>query len=112
MRREFSKAVKLAAWQRSGGNCEICSARLYPGRFRYDHRKPDTFGGEPTIENCVVQCDACDKTKTYGQDIPAIAKSSRVRAKFLGLKKPKSRPMFGTKRSGFKRKFNGSIEKR
>ena len=111
MRQEFSKAVRLAAWNRCGGKCEVCTARLFPGKFRYDHDKPDTFGGEPTLENCVVRCWSCDKEKTYKQDIPAIAKSNRVRSKHLGLK-TKSRAIPGSKRSGWKRKMDGTWERR
>ena len=38
-RREFSKAVKLAAWQRCEGRCEKCTTKLYPARFDYHHVK-------------------------------------------------------------------------
>lgn len=89
MRREFTKRVRLDAWTRCNGRCEICGARLHPGRHRYDHRTPDTFGGEPTLSNCQVICDSCDNEKTYVNDIPAIAKNNRVRNKHLGIKRRK-----------------------
>ncbi len=108
MRREFPKSVKLAAWQRCNGNCEVCHARLFPGKFRFDHNKPDTFGGEPTLENCVVRCWNCDKDKTYKRDIPMVAKSNRVRAKHLGLKKTRN-PLPGSRGSKWKRKMNGTV---
>lgn len=34
-RDEFTKATKLAAWQASRGRCQVCTARLYPGKFEY-----------------------------------------------------------------------------
>jgi hypothetical protein len=110
-RREFPKSVKLAAWQRCGGACEACGSRLFSGKFIYDHDKPDTFGGEPSLGNCVVRCTACDKKKTYGQDIPNIAKSNRQREKHLGLRKAKGRPMPGTKASGIRKRMSGRVEK-
>lgn len=112
-RREFPKSIKLAAWQRCGGFCEApgCGLKLYIGKFRYDHDTPDAFGGEPTLANCIVRCNACDKDKTYKQDIPAIAKSNRVRAKHLGLKESRH-PMPGGKESRWKRKINGRVERR
>ena len=87
-RREFSKAVKLAAWNRACGSCESCSARLFPGRFEYDHDKEDTFGGEPTLENCKVLCSSCHRAKTGG-NAAKIAKSNRIRNKFIGIRKKK-----------------------
>ena len=99
MRREFPAKVKMAAFDRAGGSCEFCSARLYPGKFRYNHRIPDALGGEPSLENCEVLCINCDATRTYQTDIPRIAKSKRVRRVHAGIKKPRKITRW--------RKFNG-----
>lgn len=100
MRREFSAKVKLQAWQRSGGVCECCGAKLFPGNVHYDHELPDALGGEPALENCRVLCRACHGMKTSKQDVPAIAKSNRNRRKHAGIKKASSfrgwRKMDGT----------------
>lgn len=112
MRREFPKSVKLEAWKRAAGHCERCTAKLFPGKYEYDHDKPDAFGGEPTLENCRVLCDNCHPKKTGTEDIPAIAKSSRVRAKHLGIRAGSRRPMAGTRASGLKKKFDGTVERR
>lgn len=90
MRQEFPAKVKQAAFDRAKGQCERCTARLYPGKYRYNHRIPDALGGDPTLENCELLCLACDTPQTYGKDIPAIAKSKRVRRKHAGIKKPRS----------------------
>lgn len=88
MRREFSRKTKAQAFQRAGGNCEVCTARLMPGKFRYDHILPDVLGGEPTLENCKVQCLACDAPKT-ADDIRRIRKADRQRDRHTGaLAKP------------------------
>lgn len=108
---EFSSKVRLAAWQRCGGKCEKCPTILRPGKFQYDHVIPQEFGGESTLDNCQVLCSACHSEKTFKQDIPAIAKSNRVRAKHLGLKKS-SRPMAGSRNSPWKRKMSGEIVRR
>lgn len=91
-RHEFSAKTKLAAFERAGGCCEApgCNAKLQPGRFTYDHRNPDYFGGEPTLENCQVICRECDGTKTYKRDIPTIAKSRRIRKREAGVRKPRT----------------------
>ena len=109
MRREFTKAIKLAAFQRANGKCENCTARLMPGRFEYDHRLADTFGGEPTLENCEVLCTNCHDAKTHKSDIPAVAKSNRVRAKHIGAKVKTRNPIPGSKASKWKQKLDGTV---
>lgn len=83
MRREFSRKTRAQAFERSKGCCEVCGARLAPGKFRYDHILPDVLGGEPTLENCKVQCVACDAPKT-ADDIKRIRKADRQRDKHNG----------------------------
>lgn len=102
-RQEFTQKTKVAGWQRSGGYCEKgCGTKLRPGHFRYDHIIACEFGGDNSLSNLQVICDGCDAVKTYKQDIPAIAKSNRVRARHIGAK---------TAKPGFRgwRKFNGEI---
>jgi 5-methylcytosine-specific restriction endonuclease McrA len=77
---EFSNATKLAAWKRAAGHCERCGALLM-GKFsyEYDHDKPCAFDGQGTVENCRVLCRPCHGRKTASEDVPAIAKSNRIR---------------------------------
>jgi 5-methylcytosine-specific restriction endonuclease McrA len=91
MRAEFSKKVKVQAFDRAKGRCEKCSAFLMPGKFHYDHRIPDAMGGEPIIENCDVLCTACHGEKTATVDAPRIAKTKRMHAKHIGAKVPSGR---------------------
>lgn len=98
MRREFTAKVKVAAYERAGGQCEACGAPLRPGHVHYDHVVPDALGGSPTIENCAVLCTACHGVKTTRQDVPQIAKMKRQRARHIGAKPPsKWRKPPGTK---------------
>lgn len=90
-RHEFPRKVKSAAWDRCKGRCEKCTAKLFPGKFAYDHIVPDQLGGEPVLSNCQVLCDACHFDKTGKQDVPAIRKSDRQRDKFSGAFKRKSK---------------------
>lgn len=100
-RQEFKPKIKIAAFQRAEGRCERCRALLCPGKFRYNHRIPDQLGGEPTLENCEVLCLGCDSEQTYKIDIPAIAKSKRVRARHAGVRKPRTIMTW--------RRFDGSV---
>ena len=83
MRREFSRKTRAQAFERSKGCCEVCGARLMPGKFRYDHILPDALGGEPTLENCKVQCVSCDTPKTAA-DVTRISKADRQRDRHTG----------------------------
>lgn len=103
MRREFTAKVKVAAYERSGGKCEACTAPLRVGHVHYDHVVPDALGGEPTLMNCAVLCTACHAVKTTRQDVPQIAKMKRQRSAHIGAGKPSRWP-----KSKWKRKVDGS----
>ena len=91
MRREFTRTVKLAAWDRAGGCCEACGKKLFPGdRREYDHIIPDAVRPDNSAENCQLLCGACHTAKTK-KDRKDIAKCNRVRAKQAGAHRPKSR---------------------
>jgi 5-methylcytosine-specific restriction enzyme A len=92
MRREFTPKIKLAAWDRSSGNCEKCLARIL-GRPEYDHVLPDALGGEPTLQNCEVLCSKCHRLKTSGEDVPRIAKTKRTKRKSIGAWPKTHRPL-------------------
>ena len=105
MRREFSRKTKAQAFERSAGRCEAiwdgerCGLKLQVGHITYDHVLADWLGGEPTLENCQVICDACDARKTPG-DQSRIAKAKRQRDAHTGAKKARQ-PFRGWRR------FNG-----
>lgn len=99
-RSEFSKATKLAAYDRSGGTCEA-TGKLYglPPRMRcgrsivngaeYDHLNADSNGGDTSLENCRAVCTPCHRYKTSTIDAPRAAKTARIRAKRAGVSKKK-----------------------
>lgn len=106
MRKEFSAKVKEAAFKRAAGHCESCRAPLIVGRFTYDHRDPDYFSKNNSLENCQVIGWCCDKPKT-AKDQGDIAKSRRVQRREMGIKK---RSTFACSRdSKWKRKVGGKV---
>lgn len=107
-RREFTRKIKVAAFERAQGRCEDCAAKLMPGRIEYDHRIPDALGGDPTLENCVVLCSTCHGAKTAGEDVPRIAKMKRIRDKHVGAKAPSKHKLPGSKDSPWKQKVGGT----
>ena len=107
-RREFTKAVKLAAWQRSQGRCEECTRKLFPGDIEYDHELPCGLGGDATLANCVVRCKSCHLAKTTKQDVPTIARARRKAAKNIGAHRPAS-TLPGSKSSRWKKRIDGTV---
>ncbi len=91
-RREFSAKVRALAFERAGGHCEGCTARLTVGKFAYDHVVPDALGGEPILTNCAVLCTNCHGAKTAKGDVPRIAKAVRTYRKNINARpRPKHR---------------------
>lgn len=112
MRREFPTKIRVAAFERCGGRCEKCGVHLTPGKFAYDHILPDWLGGEPVLSNAQVLCTPCHSEKTHNEDRPRINKAVRQRAAHLGAKAPSRNPLPGGKRSPWKKKLNGTVERR
>lgn len=112
-RKEFSKAVKLQAWQRSGGICECgCGVKIIPGDGpEYHHRTEDTIGGEPTLENCRVLRKRCHDAETKKRR-PEIDKTRSTFEKRINARPKRSQPMLGSKASGWKKKMDGTSERR
>ena len=129
-RREFSAATRRAAWERANGACEgmvmstslseggfwkmvRCNAPLDHGNFHYDHIDPDFYGADDRaeLENCQLLCWVCHKVKTK-HDMRGIAKSKRIQDKLIKARKPRGRPIPGSKRSGLRRRMDGTVERR
>ena len=114
-RREFSVSVKKAAWARAAGICECGCDQPFTDhpkeRPHYDHILPDALGGEPTLENCKVIRVCCHLVKTGTYDMPKIAKARRGENDRRNIK-AKSRKIAGSKDTPFKKKLDGTVERR
>lgn len=102
-RKEFSKATKLAAFERARGHCEVCGTKIIT-RAEYDHRIPCALGGDNSLENCVCTCVKCHRTKTSTQDVPAISKAVRLNETRAG-----ARPKRGGFSKTWRKKMDGSV---
>jgi 5-methylcytosine-specific restriction endonuclease McrA len=99
---KFRKAVFKANVQSIDGVptliCYKCGCHIKPGageKWEADHKVPLAFGGS---EGAVI-CIPCHKHKT-AKDVPAIAKSVRVREKHLGIRRKGWSSKFRKKMSG------------
>lgn len=90
--------------------CHICGLPIYPVRDRYelDHIIALAAGGTDDDENLAPAHARCHLAKTVS-DVERIAKGKRVRAKHLGTQTPTARPIPGSRRSKWKRKFDGTV---
>jgi 5-methylcytosine-specific restriction enzyme A len=93
--------VKVRIVERLNGCCYKTGLKLRPGHFQFDHIIALANGGEHREFNIAPICTEAHKRKTLA-DVAAKSKIARVKAKHLGLAKPKR---------GFRghRKFNGEI---
>jgi hypothetical protein len=121
-RNEFTKETKKAALARSGNLCEArgawygledgqrCNTPLAYG-VEFDHIILDANSHDNSLENCAAVCPRCHRWKTTHRDIPLAAKTKRQQKKHLGIKKPRA-IIPGSRVSKWKRKFNGTVERR
>ena len=109
-RGHLSTRRKLGIWEREKGLCMMCSTRLQPGKFIYEHVRALELGGTDTDDNIRLTCLPCAGVKTK-DDHRRAAKAKRVKSKALGLKKSKI-PLPGGKGSKWKKLMNGSVVRR
>jgi 5-methylcytosine-specific restriction endonuclease McrA len=108
---EFTRKQRAEMWLRAKGNCEGCGARLKASGGQYDHVIPLSMGGENEVSNGQVLCGPCHGSKT-AKEAPRRAKADRNRDKASGAYRRASRPIPGSKASGWKRKLDGTVVRR
>lgn len=109
-RAEFSKLTKRQAYQRCGGICEACCL-VIQGTPEYDHKSPDFVSKDNSLENCQVLCYRCHRFKS-AEDRPEIDRTRRLEEKRLGLRVKRRPAMAGSRKSRWKRKMDGTVERR
>ncbi len=99
--------VKLRIFERYFGKCCGCGLKVV-GRPAYDHHIALANGGENRESNIRLLCERChgDKTKTDVHIKATIQKKKKKR-----LKLGRSRPIPGSKGSGYRKKLDGTVIK-
>lgn len=90
MRKEFSKKTRVQVFERAGGRCEKCGAKLKVGEGEYDHILPCALGGDNDAANAALLCVRCHRgvgAKT-ADDQRVISKVKRVKMKHEGTFPP------------------------
>ena len=97
--------VRLRVFERCGGICVACGRKLVPGdRWDLDHKHALALGGRHAEGNLQVLCSWCHKHKSRS-DVAIKSYFYRKRLGQAGIKKRKSRPMPGSRDSGWKVTF-------
>lgn len=105
-------AVRLRIIDRQNNCCALTGVEFRGGdKIEFDHIQPLWLGGSNSEGNLQAVLAAAHKRKTQAE-ATVRAKVASIRKRHLGLHKPKSRPMPGSKQSGLKRGFDGKVSKR
>lgn len=110
-RREFTAKTKGEAFLRAGGLCEGCGLKLRHGEAEYHHMHEAELGGCNGLANCRVLCRACHRAATnrFLREKAKGLKAFRARANAKARKGP---PMPGSRASGFRKRMDGTVERR
>lgn len=97
------------------GRCYICTRRIRPGeQWEDEHVQSLENGGSNDIENRRPVCKNCHAPKT-AEDRKLAAKTRAVAVAHIippSQRQKRGPPIPGSKRSKFKRKMDGTIERR
>jgi 5-methylcytosine-specific restriction protein A len=105
--------VKLRVFDRYGGVCQCgCGRKIRAGEpWDAEHLIALINGGENRERNLGPCVREHHKGKT-ARDVAIKSKTAAVRMKNLGIKRKSSRPMPGSKASGFRIRMNRTVERR
>lgn len=108
-RKPLSRLARVRIYDDHQGTCCICHFKIDvpKQKFIIEHIKPLWLGGDDDERNMGPAHFDCAIEKTR-QEAPVKAKSDRVRANHLGIKKT-GNPIPGSKRSPFKKRMNGDV---
>ena len=111
-RKPLSPKQKLKMFLEQGGVCCVCGGKINGVREAWDeHVNPLWLNGDnskPNRSPAHIKC-ARQKTAAEAGDRSEIRRTAE---KHFGARKSKSRPMAGTRASGWKKKMDGSVERR
>lgn len=111
-RQRLSTRDRVRIFQAADGCCHICEMKIQPGQeWDVSHPTPLELGGADDDANRRPAHRRCHRILTATEDVPAIRKAQRREARHLGAKRT-SRPIPGSKASGWKRKLNGEVTRR
>lgn len=111
-RKKWTPRQMLAIFDSSNGCCHWCGVRIRGGEaWTPDHVVRLADGGADSIENVRPIHRRCHEEKTGGEARRG-AKADRQAARHLGVTAQPKRPFPGSKASGWRKRINGTVERR
>jgi 5-methylcytosine-specific restriction protein A len=97
-----------------GGVCHRCTTKIRGRRWYVEHIISLGNGGTNAWENLGVTCENCFAPKN-AEDAKKQAKGRAVATSCIiprSQRQKKGRPMMGSKASGWRKRFDGTVERR
>lgn len=116
-RNKLTKKQIVALFIAQDGKCCLCRFQELqvkghmPIEFIDEHVNPLWRGGGNEMQNRGLACIPCAGDKT-SVEATERAKGRHVFERHIGVKKPKGRPMPGSRASGLRKRFDGTVERR
>jgi 5-methylcytosine-specific restriction protein A len=108
----FPDRVRIRILRRFNYHCAKCTRVIVPGQvWTCDHVIALINGGENRESNGQPLCEFCNPQKN-AEDVAIKSKTYDMARAAYGLKKAKARPMDGARNSPWKKKMDGSVERR
>lgn len=109
-RRRLSTRDRTALEQREGRICHLCNGQIGATEaWDVSHEIPLAQGGDDAESNWRMAHRKCHRDHTAAVDLPAIAKTKRIRARHFGAKAPSRRPLPGGRNDKVRKKINGAV---
>lgn len=111
-RRRMTAKQKVEMFVRHGGVCCICGHKINSVHEAWDeHINPLWLDGDNGADNRAPAHEKCAREKT-GREARVRSGVRAVAEKHMGARTAKTRPMPGSKKSPWKKKMDGTVERR
>lgn len=106
------KRVRLRVLEAFKHKCALCGRDIRAGiRWICDHIIALINGGENRESNLQPICDWCDKNIKTPADQALKSRIYKSKSRNAGLRRPKWRPLPGTRASGIRRRMDRTVER-
>jgi 5-methylcytosine-specific restriction protein A len=111
-RHRWTAKQRAEIFRDNDGICHLCTRKIAPGEvWHVEHPKARGLGGSDKQKDVKPAHEDCHKPKTKA-DRAIMTKADRQAKAYHGLKAKRSRPMPGSKASGFRKRMDGTVERR
>ena len=111
-RHKWTAKQRAEIFRDAGGFCHICERRIATGEpWEVEHVKPLGLNGSDKQADMRPAHVDCHKGKTR-HDVGVMRKADRQMKKHIGLKRRTGAPVPGSKASKWKKKMDGTVERR